>query len=330
MKLMRIARRGTSWTALFCALGIFASTPDGAWAAPAVGRVTDGGGTPVEGAMVSFRRGEPAHARTVFTDADGRFRIPSLEGQPDWVRVRRIGWKDLDLDQTRLPRDVTASPMELVLERETNPAMVAAQLPSNRWFGLLLARIEDEGQREQLVRQCTYCHQQGSLATRAPRSDEEWDKVLSLMARMGGTLSPDVRAQVPALFTEAYEPKQAVAALTKNMDSPDFAPPPPARVREAVIDEWVLGGQRVDAARPHGAPGAGTIYSVDMMQDRALTASIPSVPARRQGELPDSRRRSSAARRGVFADRRLVRWSRTPTRTWARTRCKSGPTARCG
>ncbi len=132
MRLTRDTRPGTSWIALFFALGTLASTAESASAAAAVGRVTDGSGTPVEGAMVSFRRGEPAHARTVFTDTDGRFQIPSLEGQPDWVRVRRVGWKDLDLDRTHLPGDVTASPMELVLERETNPAMVAAQLPSNR------------------------------------------------------------------------------------------------------------------------------------------------------------------------------------------------------
>ena len=67
------------------------------------------------------------------------------------VGARRIGWRDLRL------AGVGADPMplELALERETDPAALAAQLPANRWFGLLLARMPDPAQREELVRQCT-------------------------------------------------------------------------------------------------------------------------------------------------------------------------------
>ncbi len=251
---------------LFIAMSLIGLAAE-AVAAPIVGRVTEKGGGAVEGAMVSFVHGEPSRATTVFTDTDGRFRTPSLEQRPERARVRRIGWKDLDLDASQLPAKVTASPLELVIERETNPAMVAAQLPSNRWFGLLLERIEDPDHREELVRQCTYCHQQGSLATRAPRTDEEWDKVLSLMARLGGTLSADLRSQVPTLFTEAYEPTRAGPALTAGMDSADFAPPPAAAARKSVVDEWVLGGE---ASMQHDlvVHPDGRVYSVDMMQDQ--------------------------------------------------------------
>ncbi len=253
-------------------------------AAPIRGRVTETGGAPVEGAMVSFAVGEPSRATTVFTDADGRFRTPSLEGRPDRARVRRIGWKDLDLESSQLPASLSASPLELVLERETNPAMVAAQLPSNRWFGLLLERIEDPDQREQFVRQCTYCHQQGSLATRAPRTDEEWDKVLALMARLGGALSSDLRRQVSTLFTEAYEPTTAVSALTANMDSPDFAPPPAEVVRKSVVDEWVLGHE---ASMQHDlvVHPDGRVYSVDMTQDQ-LYRLDPNVPDGGRASFP--------------------------------------------
>ena len=54
--------------------------------------------------------------------------------------------------------------VELRLERETDPAAVAAQLPANRWFALALARIDDPEQREELKRQCTYSHQHCSAA----------------------------------------------------------------------------------------------------------------------------------------------------------------------
>ena len=101
---------------------------------------------------------------------------------------------------------VTAAPLSLILEREDDPAALAAQLPAHRWLSLLTSRIEDESEREQFVRQCTYCHQQGNHATRVPREDWQWDKVLNLMARMGGVLSPELRARVPELFRVAYDP----------------------------------------------------------------------------------------------------------------------------
>lgn len=226
--------------------------------------------------MVSLGYGDPSRVTTVFTDDDGRFRTPSLERQPDRLRVRRIGWKDLDLDASELSENVGTTPLELVVDRETNPAMVAAQLPSNRWFALLLEQINDEEQREQLVRQCTYCHQQGSLATRAMRTPEQWEKILSLMARMGAGLSPELSRRVPTLFTEAYEPTRAVATLTANMEAPDFAPPPTPVVRKSAVDEWVLGHE---ASMQHDliVHPDGRIYSVDMTQDQ-LYRLDPSVP----------------------------------------------------
>ena len=42
-------------------------------------------------------------------------------------------------------------------------------------------------------------------ATRVPREDWQWDKVLSLMARMGAVLPEELRAQVPDLFRRAYD-----------------------------------------------------------------------------------------------------------------------------
>jgi virginiamycin B lyase len=135
------------------------------------------------------------------------------------------------------------------------------------------------------VRQCTYCHQQGSAATRLDREDWQWEKVLALMARMGGTLSPELRAQVPALFRAAYDPATAVPRLTAGMDDAAFAPPPPAEVRRAVIDEWELG---VRASMQHdlAVHPDGRVYSVDMTQDQ-LYRLDPVSGERASFALPD-------------------------------------------
>lgn len=221
--------------------------------------------------MVSFAHGTPSHRITVFSDERGLFRSPALDADQRFaVRVRRIGWRDLQL----LPRK--PAPLDLVLERETDPAAVAAQLPANHWVALLLARLETDKLREEFKRQCTYCHQQGSERTRRVRSEEEWRKLLLLMGRMGGMISRELRERLPADLNAVYAPEHAVPRLTAGMDTPDFVPPPTPEARRAVIEEWDLGGR---ASMQHDVTvhPDGTIYSVDMSQDK-LYRLDPRVP----------------------------------------------------
>ncbi len=248
------------------------------------GSVRDSEGTPVVGAMVSLRQDIPFHERTVFTDEEGAFESLVVADRPFSLRVRRIGWRDhrqADLN----PLTTEAAPaFDIVLERETDPEALAAQLPSNRWFGLLLAEIEDESQREEFVRQCTYCHQQGSAATRKIRSDEEWQKLLSLMARMGGILSPELREQIPSLWRRAYDPEHAVATLIGTPLEDPVATTPEPQVLRAIVDEWALGHA---ASMQHDITvhPDGRIYSVDMMQDQ-LYRFDPETEARDAFSVP--------------------------------------------
>jgi streptogramin lyase len=234
-------------------------------AGPAGARVVEGSiasadGAPVVGAMLSFRRGDPIQLTTVFSDEQGRFRSPELNAEGLSLRVRRIGFRDLVVPVAA----GDARPLALVLEPERDRAELAAQLPANRWLALLLERFESPAEREEFVRQCTYCHQQGNAATRLEREDWQWEKVLTLMARMGGTLSPELRAKIPALFRAAYDPAHAVERLTTNAVA---VPPPPAEVRRAVIDEWELGG-RASMQHDLAVHPDGRVYSVDMTQDQ--------------------------------------------------------------
>jgi streptogramin lyase len=255
------------------------------------GRVSDAHGIAVPGAFVTFTHGDPLHSVTVYTADDGSYRSPELPAPDGYqVRVRRIGWREV-VQPADLATGGAVHRLDLVVARETDAASVASQLPANRWFALVLDRLEDPVQREELVRQCTYCHQQGNWATRLQRPTEQWEKVLALMARLGGGVSPELRQAIPALFTEAYDPRTAVPALTARMDQADFAPPPPARARGAVIEEWAIGG---NASMQHDLTvhPDGRIYSVDMMQDKLFRLD-PSVPGGRreafdipQGDLP--------------------------------------------
>ncbi|MFB3106750.1 MAG: carboxypeptidase-like regulatory domain-containing protein, partial [Pseudomonadales bacterium] len=164
------------------------------------GQIVDQKGVGIAGAMVTVRFGEPFQERTVFTDDDGRYAVVGLaEETSHLVRVRRIGWEDVRSWGHMTPGEGVAD-LDLTMIRHTDPAKVAAQLPANHWYALVLEKLTDEADREQFVRQCTYCHQQGNAATRLVREPEEWDKVLALMARMGGNLDADLRARVPELL----------------------------------------------------------------------------------------------------------------------------------
>jgi streptogramin lyase len=250
------------------------------------GALRDAAGAPVSGALVSAWRGEPRDSRTVYSGADGRFRIPGLAPAADYtLQVRRIGWKELELRGQALGSGGRS--VALRLERESDPAAVAAQLPANHWYQLALARIADPAQREVFVRQCTYCHQQGSAATRRVRPAEEWDKILLLMGRMGAFLPSDLREDLPALLNAAYDPATAVPALTARMAEPDFAPGPADAARAAVIDEWEL-GHRASMQHDLVVHPDGRIYSVDMNQDALYRLDVRSgTPIRESWQLPD-------------------------------------------
>jgi streptogramin lyase len=259
-----------------CALAPAAASAGQGEAVRAAGRVVDAFGAPLAGVMVTLSYGEPQRSVTVWSDDAGRFAAPALPAAESFaVRARRIGWRDATRAGVA-PGPGGELALDLALERESDPAALAAQLPANRWLALLLARLEDPAQREEFLRQCTYCHQQGSAATRQARDDAEWDKVLALMGRMGGMLSTDLRAQVPGLMRAAYDPASAVPALTAGRDEPTFAPPAPAAVRRAVVEEWELGG-RASMQHDLTVHPDGRIYSVDMTQDR-LYRLDPSQP----------------------------------------------------
>ncbi|MCC6641124.1 MAG: carboxypeptidase regulatory-like domain-containing protein [Deltaproteobacteria bacterium] len=259
---------------------------EGAGATQITGRVRDASGRPVAGTMVSFSHGSPRHVVTVLTDEAGRYRTPPLDGPSPWsLRVRKPLFRDVQREGV-MPAAQEQSALDVTLERETDPAEIAAQLPANRWFSLVLERIHDEAEREELVRQCAYCHQQGSRYTRLPRTEENWQKVLALMARMGGMIGPELRAALPSLFNETYDPKTAVPALVARLDEPGFVPEPAPEARRAVIEEWEMG---IAASMQHDVAvhPDGSLWSVDQLQDR-LTRLDPSVAggAREVYEVP--------------------------------------------
>jgi streptogramin lyase len=207
------------------------------------------------------------------------------------VRVRRFGYEDrvdsnLALGSASLDRT-------LRLERQTDPHDIAWQLPASSWLPLLLAQLSSDERREEFTRQCTFCHQQGNWATRVGRSQEDWEKIFKLMARMGGVISADLRAELPAAFNTAYDEANYVPAFTRA----GFEPPaqPDAVVADAVITEWDVGHP---ASMQHDLTvhRDGRIYSVDTNHDK-LYRLDPRTDERKVWDIP----RGDSPLGGVFA-----------------------------
>jgi hypothetical protein len=224
------------------------------------GTVRDAAGAPVAGAMVSAVQPKLRRATTVYSDERGAFSIPGLEAGLYDVRVRRIGYQDLL--QSGVDIGNAPASLDVRVEAETDPQALAWQLPASRWLPLLLAKLSSDAHREEFMRQCAFCHQQGSWATRVPRSRADWDKIFTLMGRMGGVISPGLRAELPDAFNSAYADESYLHALT-----PVTYHAPAGAAATALITEWDL-GEPASTQHDLTVHPDGTIFSVDTNQDK--------------------------------------------------------------
>src|SRR5205085_11765656 len=124
-------------------------------------------------------------------------------------RARHFGFKD----RTKMAVHPGNRALDLTLVPESDDYDRMAALPSNRWFALALASVPNDHVREEFERQCTFCHQQGSWPTRVERTPAQWEKIFSLMARMGGILSSDTREALPGVLNAAYDHHSSLQKL---------------------------------------------------------------------------------------------------------------------
>ncbi len=287
---MRARCRLAIAAAVAALLAVVAIAPASAAVGRFTGTVRDATGAPVRGALVTATHPRLRRATTVYTDETGSFRLPPLEIGPYDLRVRRVGYDDLE----RRGVVLTEGPnrLDLAVAVETDPRELAWQLPASRWMPLLLARLSSDEHREEFTRQCTFCHQQGSWATRVTRSREDWEKILTLMGRMGGVISSGLRAELPGAFNAAYADDSYLPALTHPFEPPPW---PRGAALKAVITEWDVGHpasmQHDLAVHPDGR-----IYSVDTNQDK-LYRLDPRTGERKVFDIP----RGDSPLGGVFA-----------------------------
>lgn len=244
------------------------------------GVVKDQGGRPVAGAIVTLTDRQLGRATSVYTASDGSFKIPDIAPGPYDLRARRAGYDDLV--RNRIAITSRSQEMRLTMSTEDDPNELAWQLPANRWTPLVLERLSSDTRREEFLRQCAYCHQQGSWATRVQRSDEDWRAIFVKMGRMGGTISPELQNELPAAFNAAYEQKNYLHKLTE----PEFVPPPAPEgpAQKAIVTEWSMGASN-SMLHDIAVHPDGSIWAVDTNGDRLLRLD-PRTNAREEFPIP--------------------------------------------
>jgi streptogramin lyase len=219
-------------------------------------------------------------ATSVYSLPDGGFKAPNLVAGLYDLQVRRAGYEDLV--RSDVASDSQSSDMHLVMTAVNDPNELAWQLPANRWIPLVLEKLSSDARREEFVRQCAYCHQQGSWATRVQRSDDDWRAIFIKMGKLGGTISPELQKELPAAFNAAYDEKNYLHKLTE----PEFVPPPRPddAAQKATITEWSMG---TSSSMLHdiAVHPDGSVWAVDTNGDRLLRLD-PQTNARQEFPIP--------------------------------------------
>jgi len=199
----------------------------------------------------------PQHTR--FTDAAGvvSFDWLSIPGERSF-RVRKQGYADA----TVTAADDDAS-LEVALDRLDDAKAIAESKPANLWLSRLDFSWANEPAvaREHFLLHCGFCHQQGSVVMRLPRTEEQWQDILERMDAYGAMASADFLDGAPAGLVESF------ADLNRR-----FAELPPfeewdSSLADATITEWPI-GDSFSQMHDFIVHPNGKVYVGDNLMDR--------------------------------------------------------------
>jgi streptogramin lyase len=242
-------------------------------ATAAMVRVTDDAGTPLATVMVTQTATEgrkldtadggyatPGRAQPVapevtrFTGDGGTVEFADRGGGLTY-RLRRPGYRDAVVATMQDGE----SPPPVVMQRETDPAALAAARPANAWLGAL--DVGDAETKKHFMLQCAFCHQQGNEFTRMERTPEAWSDVIGRMIAYGSRLSTADQRAMPARLSEGYRRLRDDPSLV-----PEVAPWSPS-LASATITEWPI-GDVMSQTHDMLVGRNGLVYVADNIQDR--------------------------------------------------------------
>jgi streptogramin lyase len=242
-------------------------------AATVVGLIFATDRQPISHAQVTWRHTGLAKSVTVYSDAEGRYRVDLTEDGDYSLRVRRLGYNTVTETAIVLAgSQVVHKPITLKAVPKTQ---WVHELPASDWF----ARTEfsSPGLRGQFAIQCAMCHQQGGSTTRLPRDESEWHRLFDMMGEYGAVMDRALYDEAPGVLNRAYDISQ--------LDLDSFPDDPTARYAgEVEITEWEVGHETAFLHDMVVGP-QGVIYSVDWINDK-LYGLDPDTNTLREWAVP--------------------------------------------
>ena len=192
------------------------------------GLVKNSSGKLMEGVMVSAFDDERRQSTSVFSQADGSFRIDGLHEASFKIRVRLPGQRDKWIEKVELGEDAMTISMEPAVGKE-----LEEQRPASSAFGQL--KFESPRDRLNFKMMCAYCHQIGTPGFRTPEVPVDWETMIRRMDGFGG-LYPHTKNTIVKRIIDTYK-DDAVDRW------PKYVPPPvpTGMVTKAKITAWEMG-----------------------------------------------------------------------------------------
>jgi streptogramin lyase len=192
-----------------------------------------------------------------FTNAGGsaEFSLDAVKSDKVNYRIRKPGYID-----ARINGQAADGEVKVVLKKQTNKDVLAADKPSNIW----LHEMDFEGDvelKKHFQLNCAFCHQQASAFMRNDRTPEQWLDVIKRMQGYGARVADDDLVPLSEMLTRQY--KQLRENPQKLGEIPAWSP----ELAGVEITEYPIGdgfSQMHDfLLHPNGF-----VYVGDNLQDR--------------------------------------------------------------
>lgn len=225
-----------------------------AGAAVIEGRVRGPNSTAIAGALVTVSSPDGLYAETVYSDAQGRFRLETEQTGLVTVRARKAYFADasqaLELDARSNGR------LDLLLAPLGSAQAISDSLSASAHYTRI--RFEDPQEQAWFQVECLTCHQLGNAYTRAARPRERWRQIVTRMLGFYNVKDPK--------WIERYVEVLAAAFDGRPVDTRQEHVADPLLSRARLM-EWKL-PQGVIAHDVEYHPADGKFYTVDQGNDQ--------------------------------------------------------------
>jgi virginiamycin B lyase len=192
------------------------------------GHVAAATGGPLGGTMLTAFDDARLESVSVFAREDGHFVFPRLRPGTYRVRVRLLGWQEVEVAVTLAGHKATTRDFALSPLADANE-----QLPASQFLSLVIPKFPNPTIRSDFTLSCGNCHQIAGPRFREDKSVEEYGQVVTRMESFLPPYHAETRPLILPILLDTFGPDATLPALP-------IPPPPSGDVLRATIYEYGL------------------------------------------------------------------------------------------